>query len=92
MSKSSSKRDGSPVKAGPKRILTANGKRKAKTMPQKTYVMTETKGYAITPKGDTLKKRLRRVDELEHKTSANSDPFLFNRMRAHVRAGIETFD
>lgn len=93
MSRPTTNRSGLPVKAVPKRIFTAGGKPKVKTPNLKTFIMPpNTKPDAYPPTGKLLAERLSKVAELERNQSNNSDPFLFNRMRAQVRAGIETFE
>ena len=46
---------------------------------------------AVPPTGKLLEALLKKVDDLECHSGIINDPFVFNRMRAHVRAGIETF-
>jgi len=48
----------------------------------------ETQPERQPPKGDNLKRGLEAIDRLEKNSRNNSDPFLFNRMRTHFKAGI----
>lgn len=93
MARPNSKRDGSPVKAGPKRTRTSKQPVKMKSWVPNGFMMDERKEPPATvPTGKLLKERLDKVDQLERRSDNLSDPFMFNRMRTHVKVGIETFD
>lgn len=54
------------------------------TIPDRQYP------EAHRPTGEDLRRQLAEVDKIERNTPKHSlsDPFIFNRMRAHVRSGI----
>lgn len=94
MSRPTKDRTAMPVKAGPKRIVAPGTKRKMKQYGEGKGFEIQQRDIvqAVPPSGTLLRERLNKVDQMERKAGSNSDPFLFKRMRAHVRAGIETFE
>lgn len=79
------------AKAGRRKIYTT-GKRKTKDFtPSKGYMIPTRKEQEIQtypPKGNRLKEQLEKLRKLSHNQSNGSDPFMFQRMEAHIRAGI----
>lgn len=79
------------AKAGRRKIYTT-GKRKTKDFtPSKGYMIPTRKVQEIQtypPKGNRLKEQLEKLRKFSYNQSNGSDPFMFQRMEAHIRAGI----
>jgi hypothetical protein len=95
---------GLPAKAGRRRphniVKNAHGdyiaadftpRPKVEKVEAKSYIMGEGNVTTIIPSGAMLRDGLARIDAMERHTKSNSDPFAFNRMRAHFKLGIFEF-
>lgn len=89
-------RSGLPIKAGPKRLTKLPRKTKNIANAGSTYEMRDFpagQGQITPPTGALLQARLDKVRKLQAADPLPmGDPFYYQRMCAHVRAGIVDFN
>lgn len=64
---------------------------KVEKVEAKSYIMGESRDTTIIPSGAVLHDGLARINKMERHAKNNSDPFAFDRMRAHFKLGIFEF-